>query len=213
MLSAHCGWWPFPRHQGQFMPLGPLTPLYTNIFTVRKCVNHSSVLSSLILASPSVFPLSLANSIITCPNMPFSLYSRLMFPEALIFSLKYFFCYYRACSDSLSSTGRTPLVPGLSKNSPWIPFILMISDFSSSNLFSVDSYLYPRTLISSHSSPFLPDSLSFQNVVCMHFPKLYFMLVMKKIFKIGDFLSAYKFPLISLKIEAALNHSEMHIPL
>ena len=73
MPSAHCGWWPVPRYQGQFLALGPLSPLYSDIFTARKCDNHSSVPYSPILASPLVFPLSLAKSVINGPNMLFSL--------------------------------------------------------------------------------------------------------------------------------------------
>lgn len=48
----------------------------------------------------------------------------------------------------------------------------------------------------------------------MSFPKLYFMLLLKKVsLNISGFLSADKFSLMSLKIQAVLNNGEVHFHL
>ena len=114
-------------------------------------------------------------------------------------------------------------MPGLSRNSPWIPLTPMISDFSS-NLFSclttisTQKHWYhsittetsitvthvPSLFLQIHFTPKIHRVNFFLSCISCWYSKL---------FKLVIFLSACKFPLIALRIQIALNHGEMHFPL
>lgn len=97
----------------------------------------------------------------------------------------------------------------------------MSSDFPS-DLFSGDNSFHPGTLISLHChlndnhfpppTPFSSFLIPFnsKSLAVSSVPKLHFMLVLKKSLSYNWwFSSCLKFPLLSLKIQAARNHGEV----